>query len=508
MKRTLSLEKKKMYQGVEKLEIGVGSTLGPAGRPAIIEDQPGHPKLTKDGVTVAKFMNLPDAEENLGAKLVAQAASATVKSAGDGTTTSIVLANAIINAGREEEVSVDFVKGIEEASKEVVKHLEGAKTELTEEYIYNIAHISTNNDDELAKVIADAFIKSGRDGVVDVREAPNQTSVTLDVKPGSYIPVGYTHQHFINNVEMRSCESENPLILVSNATLDEVVQLESLFEFAIQNRRPIIIIGDPNENFSAGFINNVARGTLAKGSCIIQPGMGVTMDGLRDLAALLGATYFDNAQGNSLDFVTPEFFGTASEVKVHFGYTLFNVESNDHVNDKIESLKTLIEESDPSYIEDYKNRLRMLNGKYATLKVGAPTKAMALEIKDRVDDAVQAVGSARDGGYLPGGGVALRDASNKIERKEEKCDKCEGYNFLLDAIKAPNKKILENAGLPFQDDLEDGFGVDATSGKVVNMVDKGIIDPAFVTIQSVINATSAASALLLSGATLILVQDE
>ena len=172
MKRNLSLDKKKLYDGVAKLAIAVGSTLGPKGRPVLIEDQPGHPKLTKDGVTVAQHLALSDREEHLGARLVAQAAQATVSAAGDGTTTSTVLANAIVEAGRKEEVSVDFIKGIEEAAKEVVKELEESKNELSDEQIYNIAYISTNNDEKLATIIRDAFVESGTDGIVDAQYSP------------------------------------------------------------------------------------------------------------------------------------------------------------------------------------------------------------------------------------------------------------------------------------------------------------------------------------------------
>lgn len=502
MKREVSFNKSKLYAGVNKLSLAVGSTLGPKGRPVLIEDQEGHPYLTKDGVTVAKHLQLRDREENLGARLVAQAAAATVTSAGDGTTTSVVLANAICRA----EEDIDVIKGIESASEDVVAHLEEKTRTMSDEMIRHIAYISTNNDDKLAKLIAEAFIETGEDGVVDVRMDMNSQETTLDIQSGSFIQAGYTHQHFITNIRQRTCEYSDPLVLVSNATLTEIAQIEHILGTPVRDNRPIVIIGDFDKNFTEAFTANVSKGTI-KG-CLIDPG-AVGNDQLRDLAALLGAIYFDNANGNSFDYVSDNYWGSAKSIICGQGFTLFAIESNDHVQDRIDDLKEMIEES-PEYAESYRGRLSMLNGKYATIKVGAPTQAEALEAKDRLEDAVFAVGAAQKGGYLPGGGVALRDASSTLERAGAKYalqtgfDR--GYNFLLDAIKAPYITILENAGIDHTKVLDEGVGYDASSGEVKNMVDSGIIDPAIVTTQSLINATSASAALLSAKATLIIVE--
>ena len=445
----------------------------------------------------ARHLELADSEENLGAKLITQAASATVTSAGDGTTTSVVLANAICKG----EDSVDFIKGIDKASKDVVDYLEKEKSEMTDDMIKHIAYISTNNDEKLGGVIAQAFIESGEDGIVEAKYFPNATEVSLDIKSGAFFEAGYTHQHFVTNERQRTCELKDPYILVSNATLNELAQIEHVLEAPVRERRPIIIIADCEKNFNEAFISNVTSGIIQ--GCIINPGARITTDGLRDLAELVGAIYFDNASGNSFDYLSSNYWGKALTATIGYGFSLFSIESNDHVQSRIDDLKDLLENGEDNMKDTYKSRLSMLNGKYVTIKIGAPTQAEAHEIKDRVDDAVFAVGAAQKHGYLSGGGVALRDASTRIKKQKGGKPFEDGYNFLLRALTTPYDTILENAGIK-QEIMECCEGYDASNGKVVNMIDEGIIDPAFVTIQSVINATSSATALLSAKATLII----
>ena len=498
MKRDLKFSKEKIYKGVEKLAKGVGSTLGPKGRPVLINDEHAHARPTKDGVTVAKYTELSDHEENIGAKFITQAALSTVQMAGDGTTTSTVLAHNII---KDADESVDFVKGIEAAKDDVVAYLEDAKEEMTDELIEQIAYISTNNDEELAGLITKAFAETGDKGVVDVKYSPTASETSLDVKYGSMLHAGYSHQHFITNMRARTCELENPLILISNATFNEVGELEHILMPALKTKRPIVIIGDTEKNFNETFLSNVQNNNLT--GCIINPGQRATVDALRDLAALLGGVFFDNASGNTFDYVGEDHWGESDSVIIGQGFSLFTVPSNEHVQDRIEDLDKLVEEDGPN-AEDYKLRLQMLNGKYATITVGAPTQGQALEIKDRIDDAVLGVGAAQKFGYLPGGGTALLSASKNIPNKDGESDFDKGYNHLLEAIKSPFHKILSNAGLDCDCDFEDGHGIDASNGERVKMIDAGIIDPALVTTQAVINAVSAASTLLLCEATLII----
>ena len=500
MKRNAKFSKEGLFKGVEKLAEAVGSTLGPKGRPVLIEDKPGHPYLTKDGVTVAQNFQLADSEENLGARLVAQAAASTVSVAGDGTTTSVVLTNELVQNGSSD---VDFVKGMQKASEDVVKELESMKNDMTPDMIKHIAHISANNDDLISDIITEAFVESGEDGIVDAVFNPMATETSLSVKNGSFVQMGYSHQHFITNMRQRICELDEPIVLVSNATLHEIGQIEHILPKPIRGNN-IVVIGDCEKNFSEAFIANVAKGNF-KG-CIINPGGRVTSDDLRDLAKLLGGIYFDNANGNNFDYLSENYWGRANKVVIGEGFSLFTVDSNEHVQDRINDLKEMIKEEDNEILKgQYKSRLSMLNGKYATIEVGAATQAEALEVKDRVDDAIFAVGAAQRYGYLPGGGVALRDASNGLSKKKEETAFAAGYNFLLKSLYAPYSKILDNAGIDNKNyKKEFGYGVDASNGDYANMVEAGIIDPAHVTVSALKNSVSAASNLLLIKATLII----
>ena len=502
MKREAKFSKDKLFKGVEKLAEAVGSTLGPKGRPVLIEDQPGHPYPTKDGVTVARNFQLSDSEENLGARLVAQAAASTVSVAGDGTTTSVVLTNEFVQNGSSD---VDFVKGMQAGSEDVLEWLKENKKDTTPESIKHIAHISANSDDRISDIITEAFIKAGDDGIVDAVYSPTSPSTSLDVKNGSFVPMGFTHEHFITNQRQRLCELNEPIVLVSNSTLHEIGQIEHILPRPIKDHS-IVIIGDTEKNFNEAFIANVAKGNF-KG-CIVNPGQRVGSDDLRALAKLLGGIYFDNANGNNFDYLSNNYWGRAEKVVIGQGFSLFTVGSNEHVQKEIEDLKSLIEESEGGIVDQYKSRLSMLNGKYATITVGGATQAEGLEAKDRVDDAIFAVGAAQKYGYLPGGGVALRDAANAITKKKGATPFDAGYNFLLRAIYAPVNKILENAGINPADSFNEfGHGIDASNGKYVDMEEAGIIDPAFVTESALRNSVSAASTLLLTKATLIIVNE-
>ena len=503
MKREAKFSKEKLYLGVEKLAEAVGSTLGPKGRPVLIEDQPGHPYPTKDGVTVARNFQLSDSEENLGARLVAQAAASTVSVAGDGTTTSVVLTNEFVQNGSSD---VDFVKGMQKASEDVLEWLKENKKDTTPESIKHIAHISANSDEKISDIITKAFLETGEDGIVDAVYSPTAPSTTYKVQNGSFVPMGYSHEHFITNMRQRTCELENPIVLVSNSTLHEIGQIEHILPRPIKEHS-IVIIGDTEKNFNEAFIANVAKGNF-KG-CIVNPGGRTTSDDLRALASLLGGIYFDNANGNNFDYLSNNYWGSASKVVIGQGFSLFTVANNDHVQKEIDELRGMIEEAEGELNKNQlKARLSMLNGKYATITVGGATQAEGLEAKDRVDDAIFAVGAAQKYGYLPGGGVALRDAANALTKKKGATPFDAGYNFLLRAIYAPVNKILENAGIdPANSFNEFGHGIDASNGKYVNMEEAGIIDPAFVTESALKNSVSAASTLLLTKATLIIVND-
>ena len=434
---------------------------------------------------------------------MAQAAASTVTVAGDGTTTSVVLTNEMVQNG---ESDVDFVKGLQKASEDVLEHLKERKYDLTPDSIKHIAYISANSDEKISDIITDAFTQTGEDGIVDAVYNPQAPSTSLEVKNGSFVPMGFTHEHFITNIRQRTCELDEPIVLVSNSTLHEIGQIEHILPRPIKEHS-IVIIADTEKNFNEAFIANVAKKNF-KG-CIINPGARVGSDDLRALAKLLGGIYFDNANGNNFDYLSDNYWGRADKVVVGQQFCLFTVPSNDHVKNEIEDLKSMIEETEGELNKNQlKSRLSMLNGKYATITVGGATQAEGLETKDRVDDAIFAVGAAQRYGYLPGGGVALRDASNAITKDSSTTAFAAGYNFLLRAITAPYVKILENAGIdPADSKNEFGHGINASTGKYVDMVEAGIIDPAYVTESALINSVSAASTLLLTKATLIIVNE-
>ena len=501
MKTKVIFSKEKLYKGVETLAEAVGSTLGPKGQSVLILTDQG-PRITKDGVTVAGYIDLKDQEEWAGSKVVSESARATVDSAGDGTTTSIILANEIIKNAKDIEGTVDAIKGIHTASLDVLRELEGRTKELTPEMIKHIAYVATNNDKDLSEIVSEAFIESGDDGIVDVAVTPHQSDVTLDIRPGSFVHSGFKNSSFINNEKTRTLELGESDILVSTLTIDDHRKILHLLEHAIKSKRPLILIAETGQEFDEAFMMNIAKKNLT--GCIINPGGMITSEGIKDLAKLVNATYFDNSHGNNLSHVKVSDLGQVDKATISETFSLFTVDNPGDVSGNVENLKAQIEKSDNEFSKrDLKARLSMLSGKYATIKVGAPTMSALGEIKDRIDDAVFAVGAAQKHGYLPGGGVCLRDISNTLKTKEATTCFEKGKEALLTAIIAPYNKILSNAGLKPNDSLKEGFGIDASSGKEVDMVKAGIIDPSFVTVQAVVNATSSATALLSTNATII-----
>ena len=506
MKTKVIFSKDKLYNGVETLAKAVGSTLGPKGQSVLILTEQG-PRITKDGVTVSGYIDLKDQEEWAGSQVVAESAAATVSSAGDGTTTSIILANEIIQNAKDLENPVDVIKGIHAASLDVLRELEERTEELTPEMIKHIAYVSTNNDESLSEIISEAFIESGEDGIVDVMVTPHQSEITLDIRPGSFVRSGFKNRSFINNTKQQVAEFDKADILVSTLTIDDHRKILHLLENAIKTKKPLIIIADTAQEFDEAFGMNVAKKNLE--GCIINPGGHVTSEGIKDLAKLVNATYFDNSHGNNLSHVKVKDLGHVDKTVIGESFSLFTVDNPGDVSENVENLKSQIEATDNEFtIRDLKSRLSMLSGKYATIKVGAPTVSALGEIKDRVDDAVFAVGAAQKHGYLPGGGVCLRDISNKLKGGKPENSFDLGRQAFLKAIHAPYHKILSNAGLTNVAFLSDGQGIDASNGNKVDMVKVGIIDPAFVTVQAVVNATSSATALLSTNATVIKDEDE
>ena len=495
--------REKLIAGIDKMAQSVGSTLGPSGRTVLIEGDYGAPHVTKDGVTVANSILLHDPVENLGVSLVKQAAKNTATRAGDGTTTSTVLAQAIIHAYNDrngDEFSFRDVKdGIEKLKDFALKVIDKKAIDLDEEKLKQVSVISANGDQALGSIIADAFSAVGKDGVVAIEQS-NNSETKVDVVEGTKLSATSVHPLFYTNNEKETAELENPLVFLSYSEVPNFLKIKDICEYAMKANRPLLIISPLDNQVTSALARNKMNGVI-KVNVIDPPSFGQKRkDLLEDLALLLNAKVFDETLGDSIDSITPDMLGSAEKAVSDIDGTVLVMDKSDEVKDKIESIKELLEDEDhPVLLNHLKQRLGLLNGGVAIIKVGADTEVELKEKLDRVDDAVAAVAAARKEGILPGGGAALAHiARNWVLTLNQ--GELRGAEILQDAMEAPIELILENSGLCLCD-YEDntwhwGQGVDATDGIVKNMTKVGIIDPAMVTKEALSNAVSVALTVL------------
>ena len=494
--------REKLVSGIDKLAEAVGSTLGPSGQCVLIEGDLGAPHITKDGVTVANSILLHDPVENLGVSLVKQAAKNTATKAGDGTTTSTVLTQAIIHAydalGGDKFQFRGIKNGIEKFKDLVLEKIEDKAIELDEAKLQSVATISANNDESLGLFIADAFKAVGKDGVVTIEQS-NNNETRVDVVEGTQISASSVHPLFYTNQEKELAELENPLVFLSYSEIPNFLKIKDICEYAIREKRPLLIISPLDNQVTSALARNKVNGAI-KVNVIDPPSFGQKRkDLLEDLALLLDAKVFDENLGDSIDSITPAMLGECDKAVSDIDGTVLVLDKRKEVEDKIEDIRKLIEETDhPILLGHLKQRLALLNGGVAIIRVGADTEIEMKEKLDRIDDAVHAVRAAKKEGILPGGGSALAffaqdDWEAKLNQHELK-----GFDILKAALTAPYLKILSNAGLDPKDYKLKGFGqgVDATCGCVTDMVDDGIIDPAMVTKQALQNAVSVALTVL------------
>ena len=494
--KKISKTPESVIKGVNLLGDTVGSTLGALGHTVFIEDE-GLPVITKDGYSVSRFVKSSDKEEQLGIQVVYQAAKRTADDAGDGTTTSTVLAQAIINGGFaiSEYPSAKIVDGVKAAAKDVSEELEKAKLELDSESLVHIAKVSTNNDDFLGNLIADVFEKCGEYGGIDFQEDHSSTITRAEHTAGSMLPIGFSKPAMINNAQAKACILKNPFVLVSNSKIRNIREISALTEHAIEEGRDLLIIGDTADEVDETLIANRVKGNL--NSCVLKTQQFTEPDMLKDLAALIGATYVDSYTIEDNSLITPDMLGEMSEVSVMEWQTIFNTDKPCDVEDRKIALKKEIDTTTNELKKrDLQERLGVLSSSFGKILVGAPTPAERKEIYHRVEDAVKAIVTAKKFGYLPGGGVTLRDISNKLVTKKVTDGYSFGYNAVLTAIKAPYLKILENAGIVDDGNHKEGCGYNVLTGEKVNMIEAGIIDPAGVTMQSLVNAVSSSIIIL------------
>ncbi|MBS9476085.1 chaperonin GroEL [Ancylobacter radicis] len=502
----------KMLRGVDILANAVKVTLGPKGRNVVIEKSFGAPRITKDGVTVAKEIELEDRFENMGAQMVREVASKSNDLAGDGTTTATVLAQAIVREGAKSVAAgmnpMDLKRGIDLAVEAIVADLKkNAKKVTSNEEIAQVGTISANGDSDIGKFLAEAMQKVGNEGVITVEEAKT-AETELDVVEGMQFDRGYLSPYFITNAEKMRVEFEDPYILIHEKKLSGLQELLPVLEAVVQTSKPLLIIAEDIEGEAlATLVVNKLRGGL-KVAAVKAPGFGDRRKAmLQDIAVLTGGTAISDDLGIKLDTVTLAMLGRAKKVVIEKENTTIvdGYGAKGDIEGRIAQIKAQIEETSSDYDrEKLQERLAKLAGGVAVIRVGGATEVEVKEKKDRVDDALHATRAAVEEGILPGGGVALLRAIKSLDAVvTANPDQKTGVDIVRKAIQAPARQIASNAG-------EDGslivgrilekdsyaYGFNAQTGEYVDMYKAGVIDPAKVLRSAIQNAASVASLLI------------
>jgi chaperonin GroEL len=517
--------RQKIKAGVDKLANAVKATMGPGGRNVVLERKFGSPVVTKDGVSVAKEIELPDPVENIGAQLVKEVAQKTSDKAGDGTTTATVLAQAIFSEGLRfitaGDNAIEVKRGIDEAVKVIVDELKKiSKPVETKEQIAQVATISANYDREIGELIADAMDKVGKEGVITVEEAKG-LETTLEVVEGMQFDRGYLSPYFVTDPDKMECVLENPYILIYGKKISNVRELLPVLESVAREGRPLLIIAEDVEGEAlATLVVNKLRGTLQV--CAVKaPGFGERRKAmLQDIAILTGGTAILEDLGIKLENVTTDMLGKADKVVVDKENTTIvgGKGKPEDIEGRIKQIKAELEKATSEYDkEKLQERLAKLAGGVAIIKVGAATEAELKEKKARVEDALHATRAAVEEGIVPGGGVAYIAAARKLDELIKKLDekgevsKRHGAEIVKKALEAPLKQIADNAGYSGQVVVEKvkelinekgvNWGFNARTGEYEDLVSAGIIDPTKVERVALQNAASAAGLLLTTEAT-------
>ena len=501
-----------LKSGVDQLADAVKVTLGPKGRNVIIEKKFGAPHITKDGVSVAKEVELEDPFENMGAQLVKEVASKTGDDAGDGTTTATVLAQSIIGVGLKNVTAganpMDLKRGIDKAVAAVVESIKAQSEEIGDDYtkIENVARISANNDEEIGKLIAEAMKTVKKEGVITVEEAKG-TDTTVDVVEGMQFDRGYISPYFVNNAEKMTCEMDSPAILIYDKKISNLQDLLPVLEPVAKSGRPLLIIAeDVDSQALATLVLNSLRGSL-KICAVKAPGFGDRRkEMLQDIAILTGGVVISEEVGLKLENATPEMLGRADKVTIDKEKTTIVDGAGDKeaIAQRVATIKTQIEKTTSDYDrEKLQERLAKLAGGVAVLHVGAPSEVEMKEKKDRVDDALCATRAAMAEGIVPGGGVAYIRAIPAVEAlKGANDDETIGIEIIKRAIEEPLRQIVANAGKEgavVVQKVKDGqgdFGYNARTDTYENFHAAGVIDPAKVTRVALENAASIAGMFL------------
>ncbi len=498
-------------KGVDTLADAVKVTLGPRGRNVVVDKKFGAPVVTKDGVSVAKEIELKDPVENMGAQLVKEVASKTADDAGDGTTTATVLTQAIFSHGIKNVAAganpMDLKRGVDKAVAHVVEQIKKQSKEIsTSDEISQVASVSANNDPEIGKMIADAMDKVGKDGVITVEEAKG-TETEVKTVEGMQFDRGYLSPYFVTNTDKMEAELESPYILIYDKKISNMKELLPVLETTAQTGKPLLIIAEDVEGEAlATLVVNKIRGSL-KIVAVKAPGFGDRRKAmLEDIAILTGGTVISEDRGYKLENATIDYLGTAEKINIDKDNTTIvnGAGKTEDIGGRVNQIKQQIDNTTSDYDkEKLQERLAKLSGGVAILYIGAATEVEMKEKKDRVDDALNATRAAVQEGVVSGGGVALIRATNSLDKLTlDNEDQGTGVTIVKSAIQAPLRTIVENAGgeasVVVNEILngKDDYGFNASTGEYVNMFKAGIIDPTKVTRLALENASSIASLLL------------
>ncbi len=514
----------RIKEGVDKLADTVKVTLGPKGRNVVIEKKFGAPQVTKDGVTVAKEIELSDAYANVGAQMVKEVASKTNDDAGDGTTTATVLAQSMVNVGLKNVTAganpMDLKRGIDKGMRKVVEHIRGMSEEVGDnnQRIEQVARISANNDAEIGKLIANAMEKAGKDGVITVEEAKG-IETELQTVEGMQFDRGYISPYFVTDTEKMQADLENPYILIYDKKISTMKDLMPVLEPAAQSGKPLLIIAeDVDGEALATLVVNRLRGSL-KVAAVKAPGFGDRRkEMLEDIAVLTGGTVISEEKGMKLEGATLEDLGTAEKITIDKENTTV-VNGNgekEQIEARVKQIKQQIENSTSDYDkEKLQERLAKLAGGVAVLYVGAASEVEMKEKKDRVDDALSATRAAVEEGIVPGGGVAYIRAIKALEDLQgDNEDETTGIAIVKRAIEEPLRQIVFNAGKEgavVAQKVKEGekdFGYNARLDEYQNLLESGVIDPTKVTRIALENAASIAGMFLTTEAVLVDEKDD
>ena len=507
--------RQRLYTGVKKLSDAVKVTMGPRGRNVLLQKSFGSPAITKDGVSVAREIELADPLENMGAQLVKEVASNTNDEAGDGTTTATILAHSIFKEGLRNVTAganpVQLKRGMDKACEQILAELkEISRPVADKKEIAQVATISANSDTDIGDMIAEAMEKVGKDGVITVEEAKG-ISDELDVVEGMQFDRGYLSPYFATNAEKMIAELENPYILLSDKKISSLKEMLPILEAVNQTQRPLLIIAEDvdGEALSTLVVNRL-RGSLNI-AAVKAPGFGDRRKSmLEDIAILTGAKVISEETGMTLEGATIDILGTASKIVIDKDNTTIINGAGDKtaVDSRVSQIRNEIDNTTSDYDrEKSQERLAKLSGGVAVIKVGAPTETEMKERKDRVDDALSATRAAVEEGIVIGGGAALIKAAAKVTNNLVN-DEQIGADIIIRAIAAPLKQIAQNAGFDagvvaneVSKSTGANIGFDASTGKYVDMFEAGIVDPAKVERVAMQNAVSVASLLLTTEAT-------